>query len=97
VECASGETADESGSLRAGVWTHFACTLGDGEVRLYRDGAQVDASPQSGIPDMPAGIWLAENGFEGDDQLVGAIDQVRVWSVIRPPEQIRAEAERGEP
>lgn len=67
-------------ALRAGEWQHVACVAEGTTVQLYVGGARVatgSASPLT-ITTMPA-LNLGENGPAGDDQLNGALDDVRIF------------------
>jgi hypothetical protein len=76
------------------VCTHYACTFGMDEIVLYRDGVEVARASYGGLARTASGGWIGEDGPGGGDQLIGAIDELRLWSRARSPEEIRAEADR---
>lgn len=73
-----------------GEWMHVACVIGEGAVRIYVGGALVAERAST------AAIAVGTQGplAFGDDSpsfstpLVGAIGGVRLWSVVRTPEQL---------
>jgi biopolymer transport protein ExbB len=80
-------------ALTAGQWHHLALTAGNGRIALYVDGVEVGSSPAT-IPEI-AGVLTIGAGAGGSNFLTGAVDEVQVSSVARPPEWIRAQA-RGQ-
>jgi biopolymer transport protein ExbB len=80
-------------TLVAGLWHHLALTAGNGRIALFVDGVEVGSSPAT-IPEI-AGVLTVGAGAGGANFLVGAVDEVQVSSVARPPEWIRAQA-RGQ-
>lgn len=84
------------GVLAAGTWHHVAC-VGDGAtVTLY-----VDGSARSSTVALLAGaaadapLHLGENAPDGLDQLLGALDDVRLWDRPRTAEEIEEDVARG--
>jgi biopolymer transport protein ExbB len=80
-------------TLTAGQWHHLALTAGNGRIALFVDGVEVGSSPAT-IPEI-AGVLTIGAGAGGANFLTGAVDEVQVSSVARPPEWIRAQA-RGQ-
>ncbi|MGE0784872.1 MAG: LamG domain-containing protein [Sandaracinaceae bacterium] len=97
VRCAGAGDVYSITPITAGRWHHFACVIASATTRVYVDGAEAAAEPSGALPHVLAGIWLGENGTTGDDQLIGWLDEVRIWSVPRSPAQIMAEFQRGAP
>lgn len=77
------------------TWTHVAETY-DGTTRHYVNGVQVGASGGGGLALSSAGIdgisIAADNPPGAGSPLNGDIDQLRIYSVARTPEQIAADA-----
>jgi biopolymer transport protein ExbB len=76
--------------LAAGQWHHLAVTVGSGRIALFVDGVELGASPAT-IPEI-AGTFTIGAGASGANFLTGAVDEVQVSTVARPPEWIRAQA-----
>ena len=77
--------------VAANQWTHIACTFDGTTGRLYINGAQVGMTA-GGSPlgnGDASGLVIGGNSPNGD-QLIGTIDQVRVWNVARTPQQVCA-------
>lgn len=63
-----------------GKWTHLAATYDGQYIRLYIDGAVVDAQPQTGsIPISGGSLRLGGNAIWGE-YLSGWLDDVRVYN-----------------
>jgi hypothetical protein len=77
------------------TWTHVAMTY-DGTTRHYVNGVQVGASAGGGGPLSTSGVdgisIAADNPPGAGSPLDGDIDQMRIFSVARTPEQIAADA-----
>ena len=74
------------------TWTHVACTFDGTTVRIYVDGAPAGQPVGGGTALGPGGIegsTIGSNSPSGD-QLIGSIDQVRVWNVARTAQQVCA-------
>ncbi|HAV64783.1 MAG TPA: hypothetical protein DCY13_20745, partial [Verrucomicrobiales bacterium] len=86
--------------LRVDRWIHVAAVSGPQGMKLYVDGTLVGEDP---FPGSFAAIgnnatnWigrgLQQNDF--DDDFNGFMDEIRVWSVARTAEQIRADMNRA--
>ncbi len=83
--------------IASGLWHHVACAQEeDGRVTLYLDGipiASEAAAPMTVPFDTP--LQLGENAPTGDDQLIGAIDDARLWGRARGAAEIAADFARG--
>jgi hypothetical protein len=68
-----------------GVWHHLAVTFRSGEHRLYVDGMLEGSSSVTGLLDI-TGIMVGQIylGFSR-----GLFDEMRLWSAVRTPEQLR--------
>jgi hypothetical protein len=95
VVCRLGGTdlSSGGGALAVGQWTHVACTLEAGTLRLYVDGVQVQQGTASPVGRSTATFNVGENSPDGNDQARGLFDRVRVWSrALSPAEICRAAA-----
>ena len=91
VRCIMGSTAEIELQLVLGEWSHVACVYDRETITLYQDGvaAPTPVALTAELPTAPIdGLRIGENGPTGDDQLIGAIDDVRIWSTARSPLQI---------
>lgn len=81
-------------SLPLGEWYLVAAVSGDGGMRLYLDGTLMgsDAYPGS-FADLGEGTqaFLGRSTWEANAAFHGALDEVRLWSVARSVEEIRAD------
>jgi hypothetical protein len=88
--CVVGNTSIEGLPIPLGTWTHVACTFDRLHLRLYVDGVEVN-QVLSNVMLPPAdgdGVHFGEDGPGGGDQLDGFIDDVRIFSIARTPEQL---------
>jgi predicted outer membrane repeat protein len=71
-------------------WNHVALTYDATQYRLYVNGTQVHAfTPAGPSVDTPV-KWMGRV----DNYFRGRMDEVRLWTVARTPEQIRADMHR---
>lgn len=75
------------------TWHHVAYVRDKGTNVLYLDGVAVATSTSPADNHTPSSAWLgtldgSRNMFEGQ------MDEVRIWSVARPPEGIVADMQR---
>jgi hypothetical protein len=74
-----------------GVWTHIACVYDLQTVQLYQDGVAAANPPPAttAINTAPVdGIHIGEDSPGGGDQLLGAVDDVRIWRTARTAAEI---------
>jgi len=79
--------------LATGVWYHVAVTFdaSTGRMRLYKNGAKIDSSIAPAYTNTAesrlGSIYTGSDGyfFEGN------MDEVRIWNVVRTPEEIAAD------
>ena len=80
----------------AQVWTHVAATADIAQTVIYVNGTAIATGPGQALNTTPSTelIHVGSNAPPGNslDLLVGAIDNLRVFSVVRTPEQICAAA-----
>lgn len=83
--------------LRPRQWFHIAAVTGPDGLRLYLNGVLVRADPFTGsfsaVGDAPHNL-IGRNNWRSADASVtdfhGQMDEIRVWSVARTPEEIRS-------
>ena len=83
VSCAAAGTTITTvgGEIRLGVWNHVACTYDGGRVRLFVDGSAAISSPATGAIAAGAAIMsIGEDSPSGADQLLGEIDDLRLFT-----------------
>ncbi len=78
--------------LDADTWYFVAVTFdyGTGEMVLYRDGVEVDRDTAAGPEMEVVDPKLYIGAFAGSSQLIGAIDDPRLYDFVLSPEQIEA-------
>jgi hypothetical protein len=86
-----------SANIHANTWTHVAITYDAGTTRHYVDGIEVanntSTSGSFNTTGGTSGISIgADNPPGSGSPLNGDIDQLRIFSVARTPEQIAADA-----
>ena len=82
-----------SGDLPTDTWHHVAAVSGAGGMQLYLDGVRVGTNSYDGSfaatgegPDN----YLGKSHWGANLDFLGALDEVRVWSVARTAGEIRA-------
>ncbi|UCE17295.1 MAG: PKD domain-containing protein [Gemmatimonadota bacterium] len=90
----SGFSTTPEGSIELDTWQHVAVTY-DGttsSVRMFIDGIEQEVShvsPASGtIRDNSDNDMYVGNDFTGSYTFEGIIDEVRIWNIVRPEEDI---------
>ncbi len=84
-------TQSPAGGVSLNQWHHVAAT-DDGVTRqLYVDGVVVVAVASTPVPMSAQGNEIGGNAPSGE-RLIGAIDSLRVYNVVRTPAQIAASA-----
>lgn len=80
--------AAEGPSLMAlGAWTHLAGTFDGSTIRLYINGTLAASKAHGGDVSDVDGLQFCRFG-NSDNFLHGAIDEVRIWNVVRTGPQI---------
>lgn len=89
-------TCSPENSVRTGVWQHIAATYnGQGTVKLYIGGEeqalfQPDGPPSGLISDSSGSAFLIGESEGEDRAFYGQIDEIRVWNIVRSPEEIQS-------
>ncbi len=87
---AGGGTVETTAPL-LGTWTHIAGTYDGATLRLFVNGVDVaDQSYATPIAYDPGGLTIGARDAQGDLQLNGAVDEVRIWSTARAAADIAA-------
>jgi hypothetical protein len=95
IRCSIGATVPTALQLVVGTWTHIACTYDGAAVTMYQDGVAGSTTPTT--------VTMTTGGTEGlrlgmnspdKDELVGALDDVRIFRVARTAEEVCAAADR---
>ena len=107
-ESLSLESPDRSqapGMLVGGEWVHIAVSVGADWSKIYHNGLLV-SQPERRLTWAPASLPVSQNllgrsGLKKDSNLrrekrdvVGQMDELRIWDHERTPEQIRADLHR---
>jgi hypothetical protein len=85
---------DVYGAFRLNQWTHLAVVTGSGGVRVYVNGLLVATNHFAGSLSSLGtdNYYLGRHNYTRDPEntLDGQLDEVRLWSVMRTEEEIRA-------
>jgi len=84
-------------SLPLGKWYHMAAVSGSGGMRFYLDGTLMGSGTYPGsFADLGQGArgFLGRSTWQTNAPFRGALDEVRLWSVARGVEEIRADMVR---
>ena len=79
--------------LPLGQWCHLAAVSGPGGMRFYLNGMLVGHNGYEGsfaAIGPTENIYLGRSNWQGNAHFRGQLDEVRVWSVARSGEEIRA-------
>ncbi len=83
------------GVVPIGKFTHIACTSNATMTILYVDGVQLTSSVPTGPIAKPAnGVTVGRNDPSGEF-FDGTLDELRIYSRVRSPAEIAADANRG--
>jgi hypothetical protein len=97
LRCGLGsETTVWPATLTTNTWYHLICDCETDIQRMYVNGVKVGDTPGTcgigGAFATPDGFTIGSNNNGGptgvNDQLLGAIDAVRLWDIPRPPTQL---------
>jgi ligand-binding sensor domain-containing protein len=81
------------GDILTGRWHHLATVAGTGGMKLYLDGVLVSRNEYAGsFADIGGGSenYLGRSHWASNADFQGHLDEVRVWSTVRTPQQLRA-------
>lgn len=93
VRCSGNGEVRQAGVLAVGSWTHVACVHDGQSITLYIDG-EVRATGPATPPNVGGGNGsnIAGDSPGGNDDFLGRIDDLRIWSRARTPEEVCATA-----
>ena len=94
LDCRTNGLKVSGVEIEAAVWTHVACTIEDGTMRVFVDG-ELRAENTGPAPDVDLDkpVAIANSSMGWNDPLLGALDRVRVWSEALPESEICALAD----
>ncbi len=78
------------GEIAAGQWHHLAVRLGEGQLKLFVDGAESGTAPVTAVE--IGGTFTVGGSARNANYFVGELDEVQVSKVGRAPEWIKASA-----
>jgi C-terminal processing protease CtpA/Prc len=76
-----------------GQWYHLAATYDGSNVRLFVNGVVIKTEPLSGAMAIDASelfIGCGDPEYSSGEYFEGALDEVRIWNVVRAPAEIVA-------
>jgi hypothetical protein len=79
-----------------GRWIHVAVTIApDGTTCIYKDGEEV-AKGKTQIPEETRRrfSYIGRSNWSGDANFCGKMDEIRIWSAVRSPAEIRTNMQR---
>ncbi len=97
---AGTQWAEAVGVLESGTWCHVAAVCGTGGIRLFFNGAPVEATNAFAgcfadvAPDGACYLGKSVTAEDNEPTLKGAIDDFRVWDHQRTAAQIQADMAR---
>ncbi len=91
--CASPGGADRGLQVTLDKWVHVACVFGGGNALAYVDGNPSGTSPFTSFPAAaPVVAEIGNDTPDGTRPFIGAIDSLRIFSVVRTPAEIKEAA-----
>lgn len=91
VEGGRGSVTCTTCTLVPGVWTHIAVERNASQVQMFQNGVLKLVSASLATPLSPGGVLSLASNTSGGDRLIGAVDEVRVWTILLPPWQIASD------
>jgi hypothetical protein len=93
VRCSGNGEVRLAGVLSVGVWTHVACVHDGQSITLFVDGMARVMGPAGALDTTSgSGSNISSDNPGGGDDFIGRIDELRIWSRARTPEEICAAA-----
>lgn len=90
VSCSGGNNIQSTAALSVGQFGHVACTADGASVTIYVNGVELSgAGAALGTTVNP--VRVGSDSPNGGDELVGRIDNLRFWNVVRTRAQICAD------
>lgn len=89
--CSIGYNELYQGPVVLGEWVHLGCVCDAGELRIYLNGAQINAQQNgcgNGNPGLTDPTAIGDTSPLFDEPFGGAIGGLRVWSTARSTEQM---------
>jgi hypothetical protein len=82
ILCKTSGGAASAGALLNDVWTHVACVVGGGAVRVYMNGVELTNAAGS-ITASPTSAEAIGGNSPSGEPFLGAIDSLRIFRVAR--------------
>lgn len=93
ISCTTGTgVRSAASSVQKQDWIHIACTHSSAATRVYRDGVMITQGGGGAIAGGTQNGSVIGGNSPSGDRLVGAIDQLRVYGVVRSDAQVCAAA-----
>lgn len=83
--------------LTVGTWHHVACVRDDATTSLFVDGVKVDASELGPFVDGDGALGVGESAPGGEHQLIGALDELRIYDAVLSVGEVQSDYVRGRP
>jgi hypothetical protein len=90
VTTAAGNiSAQTTGVVNLLVWTHVTCSYDGANIKIYINGVEHATATATGALSTSGttGSSIGSNNPSGDN-LVGLMDDLRIWNIARTPLQI---------
>ena len=89
LECSGVFHVDVTVAPPTSTWTHVGCTYDNTAMTVYLDGANLGPMPMTGaIAAGTMGLQIGANTPDATspnpDNLIGIIDELRIWRVVMP-------------
>ncbi len=84
VDCA------DTVAVTRNAWTHWAATLDGTDLRLYKNGTQVNVVACAAASTNAGDLWVGGSDSATANAYAGLIDELRIWNVVRSQAEIDA-------
>jgi hypothetical protein len=92
VRCSAGVIVETTYALPLDQWTHIACTVDADTLAVWINGSMAASTDSDAVSTGGGdGTAIGMNSPWGDN-FIGKLDDLRVWRVVRTPEEICASA-----